>query len=66
MFGRKKLKKFNPEDEKKLREEIEAGGGLEKKDVPAMLLSAFLVFIPISLIILVALSLLAMLLFGAF
>lgn len=48
----KKLKKYDPEAERKLREDIEAEGGLEKNDVKAMIISAFLVIMPIALVIL--------------
>jgi len=48
----KKLKKPDPNAEKKLREEIEAHGGLEKGDLPAMILSAMLTFIPVAALVL--------------
>ncbi|MBO5869392.1 MAG: hypothetical protein J6Q89_01460 [Clostridia bacterium] len=57
MFFRKRLKKFDPEKEKTLREQIEAEGGLEKNDGLAMVLSALLVFLPIALVILLVLVL---------
>ena len=47
----KKLKKYDPEAERTLREEIEAEGGLEKNDVKAMIISALLVIMPVILII---------------
>lgn len=47
----KKLKKYDPEAEQKLREEIEAEGGLEKNDMKAMIISALLVILPVVLII---------------
>ena len=43
----KKLKKYDPEAERKLREEIEAEGGLEKNDMKAMIISAVLVIMPV-------------------
>lgn len=49
MFFRKRLKKFDPEKEATLREQIEAEGGLDKTDGLAMVLSALLVFVPIAL-----------------
>ena len=54
MFGRKRklLKKPDEEKEKKLREDIESEGGLDKKDLPAMILSAYLVIIPVVAVIL--------------
>ena len=48
----KKLKKYDPEVERKFREDIEAAGGLEKNDVLAMILSALLVILPIVFVIL--------------
>lgn len=48
----KKLKKYDPEAERKFRENIEAAGGLEKNDVLAMILSALLVILPIVFVIL--------------
>ena len=47
----KKLKKYDPEVERKLREEIEAEGGLEKNDMKAMIISAVLVIMPVIVII---------------
>ena len=48
----RKLKKPDPEAEQKLRDEIEEMGGLDKKDIPAMLISAMLVFLPVAIIML--------------
>ena len=44
---RKIIKKPDPEKEEQLRREINEAGGLEKKDIPAMIISAYLVIIPI-------------------
>ena len=44
-------RKIDPEKEKKLREEIERAGGVEKKDIPAMIFSAYLVIIPAVLLV---------------
>ena len=63
MFGRKR-KKFDPEQERKLRDEIEQNGGLDKKDLPAMILSAYLVFLPIALGVLLVIALIAFLFLG--
>ena len=52
LFDKKHRKRFDPEAEERLRNEIEENGGLEKKDLPAMLLSAYLVFLPIVLLLL--------------
>ncbi len=40
MFGRKRLKKYREGDEKKLQEDIERMGGLEKGDFTAMVIAA--------------------------
>lgn len=45
----KRLKKPDPNAELKFRNEIEENGGLEKKDLPAMLISAFLVIMPVAI-----------------
>ena len=45
----KKLKKFDPEQEKTLRDEIEAHGGLEKNDMKAMIIAALLTIMPIAI-----------------
>ena len=60
----KKLKKPDPKKEQELRNEIEEMGGLEKKDVPAMLLSAFLVILPVAVVILGLFCLMAFLFFA--
>lgn len=59
----KRLKKFDPEKEKELRNEINANGGLEKGDMFAMIFSALLVFIPAALLALGVIILFAYLLF---
>ncbi len=48
----KGVKKPNPEKEKKLREDLEEYGGLEKKDLPALIISAFLVILPVAIAVL--------------
>lgn len=58
----KRLKKPDPEAEQRLRNEIQENGGLEKKDLPAMLISAFLVIMPVAIAILLVLALFAFLL----
>lgn len=55
----KKLNKPDPEAEEKLRNDIEEMGGLEKKDLPAMLIAAFLVILPVALIAIGVICLLA-------
>ena len=64
MRWRRIFKKPDKEAEKRLREELEREGGVEKKDIPAMILSAYLVFIPIALGLLLLLYLLVKLFFG--
>jgi len=48
----KNLKKPDPEAEQRLRDEIEAHGGLEKNDLPAMIISAMLMILPVAAILL--------------
>ncbi len=60
------VKKPNPEKEKELRDGIEESGGLDKKDVPAMLLSAYLIIIPIALAVLGIFALVGWLFLGGF
>ena len=63
LLGR--LKKPDPEREQKLRNDIEKEGGLEKKDMPAMILSAWLAIVPVCALVLVGIALLALLAFRA-
>ena len=66
LFGKKLkiLKKPDKKAEQKLRDEIEEMGGLEKDDIPAMLLSAYLVISPTALAALFILLFVGWLLFG--
>lgn len=66
MFSKLKrvLKKDNGKKEEGLREDIKNEGGLEKKDIPAMLISAYLIIIPICLVVLVLLCLIVLWIFG--
>ena len=57
----KKLKKYDPEAERKLRREIEEAGGLEKNDLKAMILAALLVILPVVLMIFGLIALMAFL-----
>ena len=59
----KLLKKPNKEKEEKLREDIEKSGGLDKKDMLAMILSAYIVIIPVAAVLLLLLWLLIRLIF---
>ncbi len=64
LFGRKLnlIKKPNKEVEEKLRKDIGDEGGLEKKDMPAMILSAYVVlFGPIFLVALLILIIVCLL-----
>ena len=61
---KKIIKKPNKEKEEKLRSEIEEYGGVEKKDVFAMIASAYMVFIPIALGLLLLIALVAWLFLG--
>lgn len=45
------LKKYDPEAEKTLRDEIEEAGGLEKNDMKAMILAALLTIMPVVIVI---------------
>ena len=66
LFG-KKLKLIKQPDkntEEELREDIVKDGGLEKKDLPAMLLSAYLIIIPVALAALLLLAGIGFLMFG--
>ena len=60
LIGRlRKLRKYDPERERELRDGIEAAGGLEKNDLKAMILSALLVIMPVALGILLLFALVA-------
>ena len=52
MFVRKKLKKYREGDEKKLQEDIERMGGLEKGDFTAIVIAALTTIVPICLLVL--------------
>ena len=52
MFFRKRLKKPDPEAESRLRKQIADEGGLEPKDMPAMILAAILTIMPVILAVL--------------
>ena len=47
----KKILKRNPKREEEITNEIERGGGIEKKDMSAMLLSAYLTIMPVVILI---------------
>ena len=66
LFDRKRklIKKPDPEAERKLREQIEQEGGLEKNDMLAMILSAFLVIVPVVLGVLLIFLLIGFLFFS--
>ena len=54
----KRVLKHDPEHERELREGIESEG-VEKKDMPPMIISAYLTFIPIVFAILMVFALVA-------
>lgn len=66
MFSKLKrvLKKDSEKKQADLREDIKNEGGLEKKDIPAMLISAYLIIIPICLVVLILLCLIVLWIFG--
>ena len=53
----KRLKKPDLQNEQTLRDAIENEGGLDKKDVPAMILSALLVIMPVAIVALLVMVL---------
>jgi hypothetical protein len=53
----KRLKKPDPQKEQTLRDAIENEGGLDKKDMPAMILSALLVIMPVAIVVLLVMVL---------
>lgn len=57
----KHLKKDNREKQEKLQQELKNEGGLEKKDMPAMILAALGVILPVVLLVLALLALLILL-----
>lgn len=59
----KRLRKLDPKAEEKFRNEIEEHGGLEDKDVPAMIIAGLLVVLPAAFIVLLLFCLIAMLFF---
>ena len=63
MFGRKHPK-LDPQKEQSLRDEINEHGGLDKKDLPAMIFSAYLVFLPLAIVLLLFFALIAFLFLG--
>ena len=55
----RKLKKYDPKKAEALADGIHRGGGMEKGDLKALILSAFMVFLPIALGILLLFALVA-------
>ena len=53
----KRLRKPDLEKEQTLRETIENEGGLDKKDVPAMIISALIVIMPVAILALLVMVL---------
>lgn len=60
---KKAFKKPDKQAEQALREDIDREGGLEKGDMPAMLISAFLVILPVAIGALLLLCLVGWLIF---
>ena len=58
------FKKPDMEKQRKFREELENAGGVEKKDIPAMIISAYLVFIPVVVIVLLLFAFVAWMFLG--
>ena len=58
------FKKPDMEKQRKFREELENAGGVEKKDSPAMIISAYLVFIPVVVIVLLLFAFVAWMFLG--
>lgn len=65
MRDRKELNKKTKKKQKELNEQLEKEGGLEKKDMLAMIGSAYLTIFPICLLIIVGLGLFMLWLFKA-
>ena len=57
----RRLKKPDSEKEKRLQKQIEEEGGVEKRDIFAMILSALIVILPVALLALVILALIGLL-----
>ena len=65
MFGKiKRILKYTTGRESEIREEIEKYGGVEKKDIFAMVFSAYLVIMPVVILILLIFVLVAYLFIG--
>ena len=65
MFGKiKRILKYTTGRESEIREEIEKYGGVEKKDIFAMVFSAYLVIMPVVILILLIFALVAYLFIG--
>ncbi len=59
MLWKKLQKPDNPAKREEMKDEIQREGGLEKHDVLAMVLSALLVLVPVSLAVLLLITFLA-------
>ena len=64
-MNKKQFYEQSDKKEKTLKDEIEKAGGVKGKDTFAMIISAFLVIFPITIAILVGISLFVLWLFGA-
>lgn len=56
MLWRKRLKSDASEKRKQLNDDIEKEGGLEKHDFFAMIVSAFIVILPVAILVLLLLA----------
>ena len=59
----RRIKKPDPKKEEQLKEEIEKDGGLEKHDRKAMIISAYLIILPVCLAVLALIVVLAITVF---
>lgn len=61
MLFKKRLPKPDPEAEEHFREELYNNGGLEKNDLAALIISAFIVILPVALLALLVICAVAFL-----
>ena len=60
MVGKiKRIIRYDPAREEELRSEMERDGGVDKRDVSAMILSAYLTVIPVITLVFLAFALIA-------
>lgn len=66
MLWWKRIRKIDKNEEAEFRKKVEAEGGVDKKDLHAMIISALITYVPLAIIILVGISVMAMAMFGVF